>query len=81
MEFIYNIKSKEYTQGKLTDDNKKKIFDRFMKENGKNIRMIFIKEKKIGFYIEMDKNNFYFVDNENEVNNNIIQAINGDVKR
>ena len=74
-EFIYNIKSKDYIQGNLTDDDKMKIFDRFMRETGKNVQIIFIREKKIGFYIAKNKTDFYFVDSVKEINNDIIKAI------
>lgn len=49
-EFIYSLKSKEYIQENLTDEDKRKIFDRFMKENGKNIQIIFIKDNMVGFH-------------------------------
>lgn len=51
IEFIYNLKKKEYIQEGLTEENKRNIFSRYMKENSKNIQIIYLNKEKIGYYI------------------------------
>ena len=56
IEFIYNIKKEDYnkyiTENK-TEMNKElqtKLFERYIKENGKHIKIITIKGEKVGFF-------------------------------
>ena len=54
--FIYDLKKevyKEYvekTYGEWNEENQKKLFSRFMKENAKNIELIYLKDELVGFY-------------------------------
>ena len=54
-DFIYNLKKEEYTQSNLTEEDKIKIFERYMKEESKDLKMIFVKNNFAGF-IEKEKN-------------------------
>ncbi len=47
MQFIYFLKKEDYK--KYDEENKKKIFERFMKENFKKIKLIYIKDSRVGF--------------------------------
>lgn len=53
IEFIYNIKKKKYAEEnnqKLNEEIQTKLFERYIKDNAKNIKIITIKEEKIGFF-------------------------------
>lgn len=40
----------ENIYGEWNEENQKKLFDKFMKENSKNIELIYLENKLIGFY-------------------------------
>ena len=48
MQFIYFLKKEDYK--KYNEENKRKIFERFMKENFKKIKLIYIKDSIVGFF-------------------------------
>lgn len=54
--FIYDLKKEVYQKdveniyGEWNEVIQKKLFDRFMKENAKNIELIYIKDELVGFY-------------------------------
>ena len=56
IKFIYNLKKKVYQKyvekiyGEWNEENQKKLFNKFMKENSKNIELIYLKDKLVGFY-------------------------------
>lgn len=56
IQFIYNLKKEVYKKyvekyfKEWNEDNQKKLFNRFMKENSKNIVLIYLKDKLVGFY-------------------------------
>lgn len=56
MYFIYDIKKKVYKEyvekiyGEWNEENQQKLFARFMKENSKNIELIYLKNELVGFY-------------------------------
>lgn len=56
IKFIYNLKKKVYQEyvekiyGEWNEENQKKLFNKFMKENSKNIELIYLKDKLVGFY-------------------------------
>lgn len=64
--FIYDLKRevyKEYVEkiyGEWNEENQQKLFSRFMKENSKNIELIYLNDELIGFYNgkEKDDNTF-----------------------
>ncbi len=66
IQFIYNLKKEVYQKyieniyGEWDEENQKKLFNKFMKENYKNIELIFIKDELIGFCNgkEKDDNTF-----------------------
>ena len=66
IKFIYNLKKEVYIKyvekayKEWNEENQKKLFERFMKENSKNIELIYLKDKLIGFYNGKDKNNNIF---------------------
>ncbi len=55
-QFIYDLKKEVYkkyvkkTYGEWNEEIQKKLFDRFMKENTKNIELIYLKDELVGFY-------------------------------
>ena len=56
IKFIYNLKKEVYQKyvekiyGEWNEENQKKLFNKFMKENSKNIELIYLKDKLVGFY-------------------------------
>ncbi len=56
IKFIYNLKKEAYQKyiekiyGEWNEENQKKLFNKFMKENSKNIELIYLKDKLVGFY-------------------------------
>lgn len=64
--FIYDLKKEVYQKyveniyGEWNEENQKKLFERFMKENSKNIEIIYIKDELVGFYNGRDKDNNIF---------------------
>ncbi len=66
MKFIYELKKETYIEqvkekyGEWNEENQRKLFERFMKENSKNIELIYIKNELVGFYNEKDKDNNNF---------------------
>lgn len=66
IQFIYNLKKEVYMKyverlyGEWNEENQKKLFERFMKENSKNIELIYIKDELVGFYNGKDKDNNIF---------------------
>ena len=56
IKFIYNLKKKVYQKyvekiyGEWNEENQKKLFNKFMKESSKNIELIYLKDKLVGFY-------------------------------
>ena len=46
--------------GEWNEENQKKLFERFMKENSKNIELIYIKDELVGFYNGKDKDDDNF---------------------
>ena len=66
IKFIYNLKKEVYHKyieeiyGEWNEENQKKLFERFMKENSKNIELIYLKDELVGFYNGKDKDNNTF---------------------
>ena len=66
IKFIYDLKKEVYMKyvdsiyGEWNEENQKKLFERFMKENSKNIELIYLKDKLVGFYNGKDKDNNIF---------------------
>lgn len=66
IKFIYDLKKEVYMKyvdsiyGEWNEENQKKLFERFMKENLKNIELIYLKDKLVGFYNGKDKDNNIF---------------------
>lgn len=66
IKFIYNLKKevyKEYVEKyfkEWNEQNQKKLFDRFMKENSKDIELIYLKDEVVGFYNGKEKNDNTF---------------------
>lgn len=64
--FIYALKKevyKEYTEktyGEWNEENQQKLFARFIKENSKNIELIYLKDELVGFYNGKVKDNNTF---------------------
>ena len=56
IKFIYNLKKEVYQKyvekiyGEWNEENQKKLFNKFMKESSKNIELIYLKDKLVGFY-------------------------------
>lgn len=53
IEFIYNIKKQKYAEEnkqELNEEIQTKLFERYIKENAKNIKIITIKKEKIGSF-------------------------------
>lgn len=63
IQFIYNLKKEVYQKyvkniyGEWNEENQKKLFNKFMKENSKNIELIYLKNEIIGFYNGKENNN------------------------
>ncbi len=66
IKFIYDLKKEVYMKyvekayGEWNEENQKKLFERFMKENAKNIELIYLKDELVGFYHGKDKDNNTF---------------------
>lgn len=63
MDFIYNIKKQKYAgenKQELSKELQNKLFERYIKENAKNIKIITIKGERIGFFdgIMLENNTF-----------------------
>lgn len=64
--FIYELKKEVYKNyvekiyGEWNEENQQKLFSRFMKENAKNIELIYLKDELVGFYNGKDKDNDTF---------------------
>ncbi len=66
IQFIYNLKKEVYQKyveniyGEWNEDIQKKLFSKFMKENSKNIELVYLKNKLVGFYNgeEIENNTF-----------------------
>ena len=70
IKFIYNLKKEVYQKyvekiyGEWNEENQKKLFNKFMKENSKNIELIYLKDKLVGFYNGKTKDdNSFEIDN------------------
>ncbi len=67
IEFIYNIKKQKYAEEnkqELNEEIQTKLFERYIKENAKNIKVIMLKEEKIGFFDgKILENNTFRIDN------------------
>ena len=53
IEFIYNIKKQKYageSNKECNEEIQNKLFERYIKENAKNIKIITVKGEKIGFF-------------------------------
>ena len=53
IDFIYNIKIERYVgenKQQLSEEIQNTLFERYIKEKAKNIKVIIIKEEKIGFF-------------------------------
>lgn len=61
IKFIYDLKKEVYQKyvekvyGEWNEENQKKLFERFMKDNSKNIELIYLKDELVGFYNGKDK--------------------------
>ena len=66
IQFIYNLKKEVYQKyvenisGEWNEENQKKLFHKFMKENSKNIELILIGNKIVGFFNGKDKDDKTF---------------------
>lgn len=64
--FIYELKREVYKNyvekvyGEWNEENQQKLFARFMKENSKNIELIYLKNELVGFYNGKDKDDNTF---------------------
>lgn len=54
------MKYVERAYGEWNEENQKKLFDKFMKENSKNIEIIYLKHEPVGFYNGKDKSDNTF---------------------
>lgn len=67
IDFIYNIKKEKYKEEnkkELDKEIQNKLFERYIKENAKNIKVIMFKEEKIGFFDgKILENNTFRIDN------------------
>lgn len=53
IDFIYNIKKQKYTEDnkqELNEEIQTKLFERYIKENAKNIKIITVKGERVGFF-------------------------------
>lgn len=61
IQFIYNLKKEVYKSyvekyfKEWNEENQRKLFNKFMKENSKNIQLIYLKDELVGFYNGKDK--------------------------
>lgn len=75
IQFIYNLKKEVYQKyvekyfKEWNEENQKKLFERFMKENSKSIELIYIKDELVGFYNGKDKD-----DNTFEIGNICVKS-------
>ncbi len=66
IQFIYNLKKEVYQKyvekyfKEWNEESQKKLFERFMKENSKNIELIYLREELVGFYNGKDKDDNTF---------------------
>ena len=66
IKFIYNLRKKVYQKyiekiyGEWNEESQKKLFNKFMKENLKNIELIYLKDELVGFYNGKTKDNKSF---------------------
>ena len=67
MDFIYEIKKQKYTKENkqsLSEDIQNKLFERYIKENAKHIKVITIKGERIGFFDgKVLENNTFKIEN------------------
>ena len=56
IKFIYDLKKEVYQKyvennyGEWNEEIQKKLFDKFMKENSKNIKLIYLKDELVRFF-------------------------------
>ncbi len=66
IQFIYNLKKEVYQKyvekyfKEWNEENQKKLFERFMKKNSKNIELIYLKNEMVGFYNGKNKDDNTF---------------------
>ena len=66
IKFIYNLKKEVYHKyieeiyGEWNEENQNKLFNKFMKENSKNIELIYLNDKLVGFYNVKNKDDNTF---------------------
>lgn len=66
IKFIYNLKKEVYHKyieeiyGEWNEENQNKLFNKFMKENSKNIELIYLNDKLVGFYNGKNKDDNTF---------------------
>lgn len=66
IKFIYNLKKEAYQKyvekiyGEWNEENQKKLFNKFMKENSKNIELIYVNGELVGFYNGKNKDDNTF---------------------
>lgn len=66
IQFIYNLKKEVFQKyvekyfKEWNEESQKKLFERFMKENSKNIELIYLREDLVGFYNGKDKDHNTF---------------------
>lgn len=66
IQFIYELKKEVYQKyvekyfKEWNEESQKKLFERFMKENLKNIELIYLKDKPVGFYNGKNKDDNTF---------------------
>lgn len=66
IQFIYNLKKEVYQKyienvhEEWNEENQKKLFNKFMKKNSKNMELIYLKGEIIGFYNGREKDNNTF---------------------
>lgn len=66
IKFIYNLKKEVYHKyieeiyGEWNEENQNKLFNKFMKENSKNIKLIYLNDKLVGFYNGKNKDDNTF---------------------
>ncbi len=65
-QFVYDLKKQVYSKyveayfGEWQEENQKKLFECFWKENEKNIQFILIKDEKVGFWNGKETNECTF---------------------
>lgn len=66
IQFVYNLKKEVYQKyvekyfKEWNEENQKKLFERFIKENSKNIELIYLKDTLVGFYNGKNKDDNTF---------------------